>query len=46
MTGLEYFFGLILLLLGFNVGFHEAGKGLTVDDFKRFVQPLLKKMRR
>jgi len=32
MTGLEYLCGLIVLLFGFNIGYYEAGKGLTNED--------------
>ena len=46
MTGLEYFTGLIVLLIGFNIGFREAGKGLSAADLKRMIQPLLNKLRR
>ena len=34
MTGFEYLCGLIVLLFGFNIGYYEAGKGLTNSDLK------------
>ncbi len=46
MTGLEYFVGLLLLLVGFNIGFYEAGKGMRAQDFKKLLQPLLQRIRR
>lgn len=44
MTGTEYLFGLILLILGFNLGFNEANKGLTFEDLKKMVQTLRRKL--
>lgn len=36
MTEIEYLFGLVLLLLGFNLGYYESDKGLTIKDVRHF----------
>lgn len=36
MTEIEYLFGLVLLLLGFNLGYYESDKGLTIKDIRHF----------
>jgi len=46
MTGLEYLCGLIVLLLGFNIGYYEAGKGLTNEDFKKFYKKVAGKLKK
>ncbi|NIR50310.1 hypothetical protein GWO43_17505 [candidate division KSB1 bacterium] len=46
MTELEYLCGLILLLIGFNLGYYEAGKGLVLDDFKKMVRQVVSKVRK
>jgi len=46
MTEAQYLAGLVLLLIGFNIGFYEAGKGLTVADFKQIVARLVRKERK
>lgn len=44
MTVLEYFCGLALFLLGFNLGIYEAGKGIAFDDLKQLWQSLKRKI--
>lgn len=44
MTVLEYFCGLALFLLGFNLGVHEAGKGIALDELKQLWQSLKQKI--
>lgn len=46
MTQLEYFVGLLLLLLGLNLGYYEAKQGLQMEDLKRMLKPLLTKLKR
>jgi len=46
MTGLEYFCGLIVLLLGFNIGYYEAGKGLTNEDLKNLYKKVAGKLKK
>lgn len=46
MTELEYLCGLILLLFGFNIGYYEAGKGLTIEDFKNLYKKVASKFRK
>ncbi len=46
MTGLEYLCGLIVLLFGFNIGYYEAGKGLTNEDFKNLYKKVLGKLKK
>ncbi len=46
MTGLEYLCGLIVLLLGFNIGYYEAGKGLTNEDLKTFYKKVAGKLKK
>ena len=46
MTELEYFCGLIVLLFGFNIGYYEAGKGLTVEDCKNFYKKIANKFKK
>lgn len=46
MNELQYLCGLILLLIGFNIGYYESRKGLTVEDFKRTFRLVLRKFRR
>lgn len=46
MNELEYLFGLVLLLFGFNLGYYEAGKGLTLEDFKKILELVLRKLRK
>ena len=43
MTGFEYFCGLVVLLFGFNIGYYEAGKGLTNEDLKNLYKKVLGK---
>ncbi len=38
MTGIEYVAGMILLMLGLNLGYHEAKRGLSLSDIKRFLR--------
>lgn len=45
MTILEYFCGLAVLLLGFNIGFYEAGKGLNLEDLKKIYRLVLNKFK-
>ncbi len=45
ITEAEYLIGLVLLLVGFNVGFHEAGKGLTLTDLKDIFARLIQRVR-
>ena len=45
MTGFEYLCGLALLLLGFNIGYYEAGKGLKLTELKEWLRPLIDKIR-
>lgn len=45
MNEIEYFCGLILILIGFNIGFYESRKGLTLDDFKSILKLVLSKFR-
>lgn len=46
MTELEYIVGLVILLLGFNLGYYESNKGLTLRDFKRLFQQVANKIRK
>jgi len=46
MTEAQYLVGLVLLLIGFNIGFHEAGKGLTSSDVKQVFARLARKVRK
>ena len=46
MTELEYLCGLIVLLFGFNIGYYEAGKGLTNEDLKNLYKKALGKLKR
>lgn len=46
MNEIEYLFGLILLLFGFNIGYYEASKGLTFDDFKKIVKFVFSKFKK
>ena len=46
MTGLEYLCGLIVLLLGFNIGYYEAGKGLTKEDLKTLYKKVADKLKK
>lgn len=46
MTEFEYFCGLVLLILGFNIGYHEAGKGLSFEDLRNISQKVFKRVRR
>jgi len=46
MTGLEYLCGLIVLLLGFNIGYYEAGKGLTNEDLKNLYKRVAGKLKK
>ena len=46
MTGFEYLCGLIVLLFGFNIGYYEAGKGLTNEDLKNLYKKVLGKLKR
>ncbi len=46
MTEIEYLCGLILLIAGINLGFHEARKGLQLSDFKKIHQTLLKRIKK
>ena len=46
MTGLEYLCGLIVLLLGFNIGYYEAGKGLTNEDLKTLYKKVVGKIKK
>ena len=46
MTELEYLCGLIVLLFGFNIGYYEAGKGLTNEDFKNLYKKVLGKLKK
>ena len=41
MSGLEYLCGLVVLLFGFNIGYYEAGKGLTNEDLKNLYKKVL-----
>ena len=46
MTGLEYLCGLIVLILGFNIGYYEAGKGLTNEDLKNLYKKVAGKLKK
>ncbi len=46
MSGLEYLFGLVLLLVGFNLGYYEAGKGLSFEEIKKLVKPIVRKVKK
>jgi hypothetical protein len=46
MTGLEYLCGLIVLLFGFNIGYYEAGKGLTNEDLKNLYKKVADKLKK
>ena len=46
MTGLEYLCGLIVLLFGFNIGYYEAGKGLTIEDLKNLYKKIVSKLKK
>ncbi len=46
MTGLEYLCGLIVLLFGFNIGYYEAGKGLTNEDLKNLYKKVAGKLKK
>jgi len=46
MTGLEYLCGLIVLLVGFNIGYYEAGKGLTNEDLKNLYKKVVGKLKK
>ena len=46
MTGLEYLCGLIVLLFGFNIGYYEAGKGLTNEDLKKLYKKVAGKLKK
>ncbi|MCH8954371.1 hypothetical protein IIA28_03480 [candidate division KSB1 bacterium] len=46
MTGLEYLCGLIVLLFGFNIGYYEAGKGLTNEDLKNLYKKVVGKLKK
>ena len=46
MTGFEYLCGLMVLLFGFNIGYYEAGKGLTNEDLKSLYKKVLGKLKR
>ena len=46
MTELEYLCGLVVLLLGFNLGYYEADKGLQMKDFKKIGNRFLAKFRK
>lgn len=40
MTGIEYLCGMALLLLGLNVGFYEARKGLKLKELQELIKPV------
>jgi len=42
MKELEYLGGLMLLILGFNIGFREAEKGMSIKDMKHLLGKILK----
>jgi len=44
MTPLEYLCGLAILLLGFNIGYNEAQKGLDLKDFKAIFKKFLRRL--
>ena len=46
MSELEPIFGLILLLIGFHVGYYESDKGLTLREFKTIAKKILNKINR
>ncbi|TDI96269.1 MAG: hypothetical protein E2O76_12140 [Caldithrix sp.] len=46
MTGLEYLCGLIVLLFGFNIGYYEAGKGLSNEDLKNLYKKVVGKLKK
>ena len=46
MTGFEYLCGLIVLLFGFNIGYYEAGKGLTNEDLKNLYKKVVGKIKK
>ncbi len=43
---IEFLVSLILLLLGFNLGYYEAGKGMNLSELKRMGRTLRKKVRK
>ena len=45
MKELEFLLGLVLLLVGFNVGYYEAGKGLRLEDLRKLSKTILKRNR-
>ncbi len=46
MSELEFLCGLILLILGFNIGYYEANKGLTLEDFKKMLKVITDKIKK
>jgi len=46
MSGLEYLCGLIVLLFGVNIGYYEAGKGLTNEDLKNLYKKVVGKLKK
>ena len=39
MTEFEYCIAFLFLMIGFNIGYRESNKGLSLDDFKSlFIQ--------
>ena len=46
MSGFEYLCGLIVLLFGFNIGYYEAGKGLTNEELKSLYRKVVGKLKK
>ena len=46
MNKVDFLLGLILLLIGFAIGYHEAQNGITFEDFKKFYILVVKKLKK
>jgi len=44
MTELEFLVALFLLLIGFNLGYHEADKGLSLQELKGMAKKVILKL--
>jgi hypothetical protein len=40
MTPIEYLIGLLLLIAGLNIGFHEANHGLSFAQIRKVAQKI------
>ncbi|MFQ5604420.1 MAG: hypothetical protein ACE5HS_14215 [bacterium] len=44
MHEVEYLFGIIVLVIGFHIGYRESLKGLTTEDFKKLFKIIRRKL--